>query len=135
MGCSTDEAGGELERIMRMFDEFPRTVELIRELSGRGYGLYVLSNMPLEFYEHMRRTFDVFGYFDGVVISSLEKMAKPDPRFFGILTERYGLIPEETLFVDDKATNTGAAARLGFHVCEFDTETGPDEVRSMLGIE
>ena len=132
--CTEDEAHGEVEKIMYMFDEFPRTVELIEELSGRGYGLYVLSNMPLEFYDYMSRKFEVFRYFDGAVISSREKMSKPDPRFFGILTERYGLIPEETLFVDDKASNTDAAAKLGFQVCEFEPETGPDEVRRKLNI-
>ncbi len=134
-GCSVEEAHGEVERIMSMFDEFPRTVELIEELSARGYGLYVLSNMPQEFYEYMNRKFGVFRYFDGVVISSREKLSKPDPRFFNILCERYGLIPEETLFVDDKASNTDAAAKLGFRVCRFEPETGPDEVRRQLEMD
>lgn len=38
---------------------------------------------------------------------------------FGLLTERYGLRPERTLFVDDKPSNTSAAARLGFAVHTF----------------
>ncbi len=130
--CTEKEADEGVERIMVMFDEFPRTVELVKELHGRGYRLYVLSNMPQEFYEYMHRKFDVFEYFDGAVISSAEKVSKPDPRIFGILTQRYGLVPQETLFVDDKASNTDAAAKLGFQVCEFDPETGPEDVRKLL---
>ena len=92
--------------------------ELIKELSAKGYGLYVLSNMPAEFYDHVSR-FEVFRYFDGQIVSSREGLAKPDPRMFGLLTERYGLRPERTLFVDDKPSNTSVAARLGFAVHTF----------------
>ncbi len=28
---------------------------------------------------------------------------KPDPRFFKLALERFALVPEETLFTDDKA--------------------------------
>lgn len=130
--CTAEEAHDEIEQVLNMFDEFPRTVELVKELSDRGYGLYVLSNMPCEFYELMRHKFEVFRHFDGAVISGIEKLAKPDPRIFDLLCRRYGLVPDQTLFVDDKASNTVAAAKLGFRVCEFDPETGPDQVRRIL---
>lgn len=43
--------------------------------------------MPAEFYDHVSR-FEVFRYFDGQIVSSREGLAKPDPRMFGLLTER-----------------------------------------------
>lgn len=133
-GVPVGEADALITRIGEMFNEFPQTVALIGQLKERGYKLYVLSNMPHEFWE-MMKDMEVFGYFDGVVISSREKMAKPDPAFFRLLLDRYGLEPSETLFVDDKVSNTAPAAELGMAVCTFDPATGPDDVRRLLGIE
>lgn len=131
-GLSAQEASEKLDRLMALFNEFHDTVELIKELSEKGYGLYVLSNMPAEFYDYVRR-FDVFRYFDGEVISSREKLTKPDPDFFRLLAERYGLDPAQTLFVDDKPSNTETATRLGFAVCCFTPgRSGCDEVRRIL---
>lgn len=131
-GCSTEEAYGMVDYVRSLYNEFPCTVDLIRQLSEEGYKLYVLSNMPREFWNYIRN-FEVFSYFDGVVISSIEKMAKPDPQFFRLLLDRYGLSAEETLFVDDKRMNTDAAAGLGLHTCLFDpTGSGCDDVRDIM---
>lgn len=132
-GLTFEEAFELVTQIGVTFNEFPQTVELIRELHEAGYRLYVLSNMPLEYWEHMKKM-EVFRLFDGIVISSVEKMAKPDPAFFRLLLDRYGLKPEETLFVDDKQSNTSAAVRLGMEAYTFDTATGPDGVRKLLGL-
>lgn len=129
------QADAKLDRLMELFNEFHDTAELIAQLSAKGYKLYVLSNMPADFYAYVSR-FDVFRYFDGQIISSAEKIMKPDPRFFGLLTERFGLKPENTLFVDDKPTNTEAARRLGFNVCLFTPgRESCDAIRAILGIK
>lgn len=131
-GCSVAEADEMITYVRGLYNEFPDTVELIKRLSREGYGLYVLSNMPLEFYNYIK-SFEVFRYFDGVAISSIEKMSKPDPRFFRLLLDRYGLLPEESLFVDDKIMNVTAAARLGLHTCLFDAAgTGCGDVINIL---
>lgn len=131
-GCSPEEADEMVTYIRNLYNEFPGTVNLIKELRGKGYRLYVLSNMPREFYNYIRN-FEVFGYFDGVAISSIEKMSKPDPRFFRLLLDRYGLREAETLFVDDKTMNTSAATQLGLHACLFDASgTGCDDVMAIL---
>ena len=55
---------------------------------------------------------------------------------FALLTERYGLRPETTLFVDDKPSNTTAAARLGFAVHTFVPGCGScDRIRELVAGE
>lgn len=131
-GIAAAEASAALERLKMLFDEFPDTVRLIEELHEAGYGLYVLSNMPADFYEYFSG-YDVFRCFDGQIISSREHLAKPDPRIFGLLSERYGIEPAETLFVDDKPSNTSAAAALGFRVHTFvPGREGCDAVRRIV---
>ena len=115
---SLAQADDKLQLLIEMFNVFPDTEHLIRDLHRHDFRLYVLSNMPFDFYEHVK-SFDVFRLFDGQLISSCEKLAKPDPRFFKLLCSRFGFEPESALFVDDKPSNTGVARQLGFHTCTF----------------
>lgn len=50
-------------------------------------------------------------------------VAKPDPIFFKQVTGATGVEPHEILLIDDLAANTEAAARLGWRVFHFTSET------------
>ena len=108
-----------LQQAIDLQEPIPATEALVRDLKAAGYRLYVLSNMAREFIAHLRR-FPVYGLFDGEVISCEEQTVKPEPRIYRILLDRYGLAPEETLFIDDRPANLEAAARFGIHGFLFD---------------
>jgi len=58
----------------------------------------------------------VLGFFDAVVASGTERVAKPDPRIFQRGTVRLKVSPGEALFVGDKPnTDVRAAERAGLH--------------------
>lgn len=131
-GMSVTQAEAKLDRLMSLFYEFPDTSQLIADLNRNGYNLYVLSNMPAEFIDYVSR-FDVFRHFKGMIVSCREKIAKPDARIFGLLDERFGILPQETLFVDDKPSNIEAARELGFHTCCFKQgRESCDRIRDIL---
>jgi 2-haloacid dehalogenase len=46
-------------------------------------------------------------------VSGEEKMRKPFPEFYQLLLNRYGVKPEEALFIDDNLRNVKAAEDLG----------------------
>lgn len=54
-------------------------------------------------------------YLDKIYASYEMKVVKPDPVIFEKMVEDSGMLPSETLFVDDGAANIQAAAKLGFH--------------------
>lgn len=95
------------------------TESLIHDLKAAGYRLYVLSNMSREFIDYLRR-FPVYGLFDGEVVSCEELCVKPEPRIYEILLDRYGLLPSETLFIDDRPANIDTARQLGIGGFLFD---------------
>ena len=95
------------------------TERLVYDLKAAGYKLYVLSNMSCEFIAFLRR-FPVYGLFDGEVVSCEEGTVKPEPRIYEILLERYGLVPSETLFIDDRPANIEAAGKWGIQGRLFD---------------
>ncbi len=133
------DAEVSLERALELVDdvlglltEVPETVALIHRLKERGYRLYVLSNMPVEYWAHLR-TFPVFEYFDGAVISSELHLLKPERAIYTSLLERYDLRAEECLFTDDKQTNLLAAEELGIHTILFaDPTTTPAAIEALL---
>lgn len=53
-------------------------------------------------------------YFDGIVTSFEAKCLKPAPRIFEHAAKALGIVPEETLFLDDGPANIDAAKALGF---------------------
>lgn len=130
-GCSLEEAQRSIQHLLDLLQPVPETVELIADLKAQGIKTYVLSNMSREFYEHISQ-FPVFEYFDGAVVSCYEHINKPDRGIYTCLLERYGLEPSETLFTDDKAPNTAAAAALGLHTVTFD-EHGVENIRALIG--
>lgn len=88
-------------------------VKLLPELKKRGFRLYFLSNFPMDIFEEVKTGYYFFKYFDGGIISSEAKFSKPDNRIYEILLEKYSLIPEECLYIDDLEINVKAAEVAG----------------------
>jgi 2-haloacid dehalogenase len=95
------------------------TPEVLAELADARVPLYALSNWSLETFERVRHRFDFLERFDGLVISAAERLVKPEPAIFELLLERYGLVAERTVFIDDAPRNIEAAAALGFLTVPF----------------
>ena len=88
-------------------------VKLLPELRERGFRLFYLSNFPIDIFEKIRTGYSFFKYFEGGIISAEVKHSKPNSRIYEILLEKYSLIPEECLFIDDIEINVIAAEKLG----------------------
>ncbi|CDC98425.1 HAD family phosphatase [Alistipes sp. CAG:268] len=118
-GRSRETCAAVLQRAIDLQEPVAPTEELVRDLKEAGYRLYVLSNMSREFIDYLRR-FPVYGLFDGEVVSCEELCVKPEPRIYEILLDRYGLLPSETLFIDDRPANIDTARTLGIGGFLFD---------------
>jgi 2-haloacid dehalogenase len=100
-------------------DAIVQTVAVLDELRSTGVRLFALSNWSGETFPVARPNYPFLEWFEGIVISGDEGVVKPDPRIFAVLTDRYGLVPEETAFIDDQVDNVEAAGRLGFRPIRF----------------
>ena len=86
----------------RMFRKiFQNSVNVLDDLKNNKYECYVLSNWSWE-------------TFQGLLISGKEKLVKPDAQIYKLAVNRFNLIPQETVFIDDKKENIEAANKLGF---------------------
>ena len=100
-------------------DAIAPTVAILEELRESGVRLYALSNWSAETFPVARPRYPFLDWFDGIVISGEEKVAKPDPVIFRHLLDRYGLDPATTVFIDDSEANVRAAAAEGIVALQF----------------
>jgi 2-haloacid dehalogenase len=104
------------------------SVEILRRLKAAGVPCYALTNMETETFPLRVERFPFLGWFDGVVVSGFEGVVKPEPEIFERLLERFDLVPEATLFVDDSPRNVRAACDLGIQAVLFRSPSGFERV-------
>lgn len=97
------------------------SVEIVAALKRAGIPIYALTNMESWTYPGRRDRYPFLRWFDGTVVSGFEGMAKPDPRIFELLLDRFGLAAQTTLFVDDSPENVAAARGVGMQGIEFES--------------
>jgi 2-haloacid dehalogenase len=97
------------------------SVEILRALKDRGVPVYGLTNMETWTYPGRRERYPFLRWFDGTVVSGFEGVAKPDPRVFELLLDRFGLDAARTLFIDDSPKNVAAARGVGMQALEFES--------------
>ena len=106
------------------------SVEILRKLKAEDrYNLYALTNWNSCLFEIALVRYDFLQWFDGRIVSGEEKLRKPHPEFYDILSNRYHVKPEETVFIDDNLRNINAAKELGYHCIHFKT---PEQLREEL---
>ena len=112
----------------------PGMAELVRRLKAQGYGIYLLSNASTALRGYFPRI-PGSECFDGLMVSAEEKLLKPQHEIYERLYERFGLVPEQCVFIDDSPANIEGAMLTGMQGIVFrgDTERLRRELRA-LGI-
>jgi len=101
----------------------PGMPELLAELDSAGVPLFAITNFSGEFFPPFRLKYpDMFDRFRDIVVSGDEKMMKPDAAIYRLALGRFGLRPEEAVFVDDNRDNVAGATALGIHGILFTDE-------------
>ena len=107
------------DTVRESFTVIDDSIEQLAYLTNCGIPCYALSNMSIENYNYLELTHNFFELFEGVVISGYEKMIKPELKIFQLISNRFHLNPEDTLFIDDSVTNCLAAEKVGFQTIHF----------------
>ncbi len=104
-------------------EEITPTSRFLRAAKAKGYQVYYLSNYSHRNWEIIFERFDFFRLFDGGVVSYQVHQVKPDAEIYQTLLGKYGLAPENTLFIDDRENNIRAAEKLGIHTLWLKPDT------------
>jgi 2-haloacid dehalogenase len=97
----------------------PGSVEILAELRARDTRLCALTNFSTETWPLALRRFDFLGWFETAVVSGEVGLVKPDPQIYRLAIERCRLVPQQTLFIDDRLDNVVAARSCELHALQF----------------
>jgi 2-haloacid dehalogenase len=106
------------------------TVEILRALKNKNeYKIYALTNWSGELFPIALGMYDFLHWFDGRLVSGDEKMRKPFPEFYQLMIDRFELVPQQTVFIDDNLRNVKAAEQFGIQCIHF---TSPQQLKENL---
>lgn len=95
------------------------TAALVERLAARGVPLYALTNFAAPFWDDFRPLYSVLDHFQDIVVSGVEKLAKPDPAIYRLAERRFGHAGSDLFFTDDNPANIAAAGAMGWHAHQF----------------
>lgn len=97
----------------------PGSPELVEQLDAAGVPLYAITNFGADTWAGFRPTFPLLDRFGDIVVSGVEKLAKPDPAIYALAASRFGRDPGTMLFIDDSLPNVISARDCGWHAHHF----------------
>ncbi|MFP2994712.1 HAD family phosphatase [Spongiivirga sp. MCCC 1A20706] len=119
----------EHEELIRMYygrweemlgEQIDPTVDILRQLiNNTALKVVALTNWSAETFPVALERFDFLQWFEGIVVSGTEKTRKPFKEIYDITLNRFDLVANESIFIDDNARNIEAANQLGIHGLHF----------------
>lgn len=111
-------------QMIRLYDG---VIELLEGLKRAGKKIYLLSNAQESFTIPEMEDLGILSYFDGIMISSEERVCKPQRQFFEKLLAKYELDKTECLMVgNDKNSDMMGAKGVGIDGLYIHQEISPE---------
>lgn len=93
----------------------PAMRKLAKNLQANGIKVGMLSNIIRPSAQIYKLWRSYIGY-DVMLLSYREKLAKPNPEFYELAVQKFGVIPQEILFIDNNQKFLVPAQNLGFKI-------------------
>lgn len=93
----------------------------LSRLKKEGYLIAVCSNSVRKTVEIMMESAGLYSYIDLIISNEDVERAKPDPEMYQKAMERFGLLPEECLVVEDNPNGIRAGIASGASVMQVET--------------
>lgn len=97
----------------------PGSAVIVEALHEAGMPLYAITNFGADTWAGFRPTFPLLDRFRDIVVSGVEKLAKPDPAIYALAQRRFGHPAAAMLFIDDNLVNVTSARACGWQAHHF----------------
>lgn len=142
MQAFVDADPGIEEELHKAYDNIHGMVSIrdyaiswVQELKAKGYKVWYLSNFSEKTEIECADSIAFIPYMDGGILSWKDKLIKPDPKIYQLMLERFGLVAQESVFIDDLPENVQGAINEGIHGIVFETREQVLEDLKKLGVE
>lgn len=110
-----------------MFTGITEMSRLVKKLSDeRKYGLFLLSNTSPLHFEYIKQNFGYVNLLHKFALSYELRSLKPDDEIYEKTISHLGIVPEESLFIDDLPENCIAANKFGIKTICYDKSNHAD---------
>lgn len=100
--------------------------DVVRKLKKEGHRLILFSNTNTIHVRHFLGEYPDFTFFDHHHFSQEVGANKPHDPFYQSAIEKYSLVPEETLYLDDLPANIETGKRFGFQSWQYHPDKHQD---------
>jgi len=83
------------------------------------YTLYALTDNVREIMSYLKKKYDFWSKFKGIIVSAEVGYLKPDPAIYQELINQYEIDPAESVFIDDHLPNVQGAKSMNMHAIQF----------------
>jgi putative hydrolase of the HAD superfamily len=118
-----------------VFDPTPILPDHVLPTLAALFPMTLVSNTNQAHAEFVRDNYNVFPFFQNLVLSYQVGALKPEPRIFEYAIEVAGHPPDRLLMIDDRPENVEAAASLGLHTHRFESFRGLRECMHDFGVD
>lgn len=126
-------------RWIEMLGEAIESTVLVLEkaVKNPNYKVYALTNWSHETLPLARELerFKFLEWFDGLVVSGEEKTRKPFLDFYKIMLDRYNIVPEQSVFIDDNLGNIISAKSLNINSIHFNKSMNLEKELEEFGVK
>lgn len=94
---------------------YPETISVLEKLKARGYIIATLTDVATGMPDELHKSYfpELLPYFDMYVSSLSCGYRKPNPKGLADIAERFGISPDEMVFIGDEEKDILAAKRFG----------------------
>lgn len=121
-------------RLKGLITKRERAIPWVKELKAAGLRVLLFSNYSEMALKDCREEMGFLDIVDGGLLSYTEHVIKPDPAYYHLLEERYGLNPARTVFIDDMQANIDTALACGWHGIVFTSQEQAERDLKALGV-
>ena len=108
-----------IEELYKNVEPFPYSEDWLRNLKEKGYRIYILSNYGEKPFADSKPRMPFLKYADGQLISYEIWEIKPNAAIYQALCDRFSIVPNEAVFIDDSPANIAGAAAYGLNTVLF----------------
>lgn len=116
------------DAVRKTLRPFPEIVDIAKSLK-QNYKLVILSNFTKEWVDYLIAKYQFDNLFDHMFWSFQEGVKKPSPEAYLQVCEKFGVLPEECLLIDDKERNTKGAKSVGMKTILYEN---PEKLKKDL---
>ena len=107
---------------------------IVERLAAKGVPLFCLTNFGDEFWQMFRPTQPIFDHVEDIIVSGVEKVAKPHARIYEIVEARSGREGAALFFTDDNPANIEAAKLRGWDAHLFTDSVSLEAALQQAGL-